>query len=101
MRKNVREKSRECHNHNKGKRKTAALPRHQKDRKQKQSNKRKSNKRTKSTKISSFFQKRGNRSANLVICEAAYLLMPIVTKSKHFGLTIYGRFAISQPVLQL
>ena len=58
MGKEVREKSRECHNHipqpfpdTKGKRKPTNL------------NKHKSIKRTKSTKISSLFPKRGNRNA--------------------------------------
>ena len=41
---------------------TAALPRHQEERKPTNPNKHKSNKRMKSTKISSLFPKRGNRN---------------------------------------
>ena len=56
--KKVREKSRECHNN-----KPQPFPDTKRKRKQRKPNKRKSNKRTKSTKISSFFPKRGNRNA--------------------------------------
>ena len=42
---------------------TAALPRHQGEEETDKPNKHKSNKRTKSTKISYFFPKRGNRNA--------------------------------------
>ena len=53
----VREKSRECHNH-----KLQPFP-DTKRKKNSKPNKRKSKRRTKSTKISSLFPKRGNRSA--------------------------------------
>ena len=56
--KKVREKSRECHNH-----KPQLIPDTKRKRKQTKPNKHKSNKRTKSTTISSFFPKRGNRHA--------------------------------------
>ena len=58
--KNVREKSRECHNH-----KPQPFPDPKRKRKPTNPNKHKSNKRTKrtkSTKISSLFPKRGNRN---------------------------------------
>ena len=55
--KKVREKSRECHNH-----KPQPFPDPKRKRKQTNLNKHKPNKRTKSTKISSFFPKRGNRN---------------------------------------
>ena len=54
--KKVSEKSRECHNH-----KPSQAPRGRE--KQTKPNKRKSNKHTKSTKISYFFPKQGNRNA--------------------------------------
>ena len=57
MAKEVREKSRECHNH-----KTQPFPDPKRNRKPTNPNKHKSNKRTKSTKISSLFPKRGNRN---------------------------------------
>ena len=53
----VREKSRECHNH-----KPQPFPDPKRKRKPTNLNKHKPNKRTKSTKISSFFPKRGNRN---------------------------------------
>ena len=53
--KNVREKSRECHNH-----KPQPFPDPKRKRKPTNLNKHKPNKRTKSTKISSLFPKRGN-----------------------------------------
>ena len=53
--KNVRETSRECHNH-----KPQSFPDIRRKRKP---HKHKSNKRTKNTKISSLFPKRGNRNA--------------------------------------
>ena len=56
--KNVREKSRECHNH-----KPQPFPDTKRKRKPTNPNKHKSNKRTKSTKISSLYPKRGNRNA--------------------------------------
>ena len=56
--KKVRENSRECHNH-----KPQPLPDTKRKRKPANPNKHKSNKRTKSTKFSSDFPKRGNRSA--------------------------------------
>ena len=46
-----------------GKRKAAALSRHQEEEETEKSNKSKSNKRTKSTKISYLFPKRGYRNA--------------------------------------
>ena len=65
-------KSRECHNHKKGKRKFQGVPQSQKKVRKKSRechnhkppnlNKHKPNKRTKSTKISSLFPKRGNRN---------------------------------------
>ena len=55
--KKVREKSRECHNH-----KPQPFPDPKRKRKPTNPNKHKPNKRTKSTKISSFFPKRGNRN---------------------------------------
>ena len=55
--KKVREKSGECHNH-----KPQPFPDPKRKRKPTNLNKHKSNKRTKSTKISSFFPKRGNRN---------------------------------------
>ena len=58
MKKKVREKSWECHNH-----KPQPFPDTKRKRKQTKPNKRKSNKRTKSTKISSLFPKQGNRNA--------------------------------------
>ena len=58
--KNVREKSRECHNH-----KPQPFLDPKRKRKPTISNKHKSNKRTKSTKISSLFPKRGNRNTKL------------------------------------
>ena len=54
MKKRVREKSRECHNH-----KPQPFPDPRRKRKPTNPNKHKSNKRTKSTKISSLFPKRG------------------------------------------
>ena len=56
--KNVREKSRQCHDH-----KPQPFPELKRKRKQTNSNKRKSNKHTESTKISSLFLKQGNRNA--------------------------------------
>ena len=56
--KNVREKSRECHNH-----KPQPFPDIKRKRKPTNPNKRESIKHTKSTKISSLFLKRGNRNA--------------------------------------
>ena len=58
MKKKVREKSRECHNHI-----PQPFPDTKRKRKPKILNKHKSNKRTKSTKISSLFPKQGNRNA--------------------------------------
>ena len=58
IQKNVREKSKECHNH-----KPQPLPDTKRKWKQTKPNKCKSNKRTKSTKNSSLFPKRGNRYA--------------------------------------
>ena len=58
IKKRVREKSRECHNH-----KPQPFPDTERKRKQTKPNKRKSNKRTKSTRISSLFPKRGNHNA--------------------------------------
>ena len=58
VKKKVREKSRECHNH-----KPQPFPDPKRKRKPTNPNKHKSNKRTKSTKISSLFPKRGNRDA--------------------------------------
>ena len=55
--KEVREKSRECHNH-----KPQPFPDPMRKRKPTNLNKHKPNKRTKSTKISSLFPKRGNRN---------------------------------------
>ena len=55
--KNVREKSRECHNH-----KPQPFPDPKRKRKPTNLNKHKPNKRTKSTKISSLFPRRGNRN---------------------------------------
>ena len=55
--KEVREKSRECHNH-----KPQPFPNTKRKRKPTNPNKHKSNKRTKSTKISSLFPMRGNRN---------------------------------------
>ena len=55
--KQVREKSRECHNH-----KPRPIPDPKRKRKPTNLNKHKPNKRTKSTKISSLFPKRGNRN---------------------------------------
>ena len=55
--KKVNERSRECHNH-----KPQPFPDPKRKRKPANPNKQKSNKRTKSTKISSFFPKRGNRN---------------------------------------
>ena len=55
--KNVREKSRECHNH-----KLQPFPDPKRKRKPTNLNKHKPNTRTKSTKISSLFPKRGNRN---------------------------------------
>ena len=60
IKKKVREKSRECHNH-----KPQPFPDHKRKRKPTNPNKHKSNKRTKSTKISSLFPKRGNRNAKM------------------------------------
>ena len=57
IKKRVREKSRECHNH-----KPQPLPDPKRKRKPTNPNKHKSNKRTKSTKICSLFPKRGNRN---------------------------------------
>ena len=57
LNKKVREKSRECHNH-----KPQPFPDPKRKRKPTNPNKHKSNKCTKSTKISSLFPKRGNRS---------------------------------------
>ena len=57
LRKKVREKSRECHNH-----KPQPFPDPKRKRKPTNPNKHKPNKRTKSTKISSLFPKRGNRN---------------------------------------
>ena len=56
MKKKVREKSRECHNH-----KPQPFSDPKRKRKPTNLNKHKPNKRTKSTKISSLFPKRGNR----------------------------------------
>ena len=56
--KNVREKSRECHNY-----KPQPFPELKRKRKLTNPNKNKSNKRSKITKISSLFPKRGNRNA--------------------------------------
>ena len=56
--KNVREKSRECHSH-----KMQPFPNIKRRRKPTNPNKHKSINRTKSTKISSLFPKRGNRNA--------------------------------------
>ena len=58
MKKKVREKFRECHNH-----KPQPFPDIKRKRKPTNPNKHKPNKRTKSTKISSLFPKRGNRNA--------------------------------------
>ena len=58
LKKKLREKSRECHNH-----KPQPFPDTKRKRKPTNPNKHKSNKRTKSTKISSLFPKRGNRNA--------------------------------------
>ena len=55
--KQVREKSRECHNH-----KPQPFPDPKRKRKPTNPNKHKPSKRTKSTKISSLFPKRGNRN---------------------------------------
>ena len=57
LKKGVREKSRECHNH-----KPQPFPDTKRKRKHTKPNKRKSNKRKKSTKTSSLFPKRGNRN---------------------------------------
>ena len=57
LKKKVREKSRECHNH-----KPQPFPDPKRKRKPTNLNKHKPNKRTKSTKISSIFPKRGNRN---------------------------------------
>ena len=57
LKKKVREKSRECHNH-----KPQPFPDPKRKRKPTNLNKHKPNKRTKSTKISSLFPKRGNRN---------------------------------------
>ena len=57
VKKKVREKSRECHNH-----KPQPFPDPKRKREPTSPNKHKSNKRTKSTKISSLFPKRGNRN---------------------------------------
>ena len=57
VKKKVREKSRECHNH-----KPRPFPDTKRKRKPTNPNKHKSNKRTKSTKISSLFPKQGNRN---------------------------------------
>ena len=57
LKKQVREKSRECHNH-----KPQPFPDPKRKRKPANPNKHKSNKRTKITKISSLFPKRGNRN---------------------------------------
>ena len=57
IKKKVREKSRECHNH-----KPQPFPDPKRKRKPTNPNKHKSNKRTKSTKISSLFPKRDNRN---------------------------------------
>ena len=57
VRKKVREKSRECHNH-----KPQPFPDPKRKRKPMNLNKHKPNKRTKSTKVSSLFPKRGNRN---------------------------------------
>ena len=57
LKKKVREKSRECHNH-----KPQPFPDPKRKRKPTNPNKHKPNKRTKSTKISSLFPKRGNRN---------------------------------------
>ena len=57
VKKKVREKSRECHNH-----KPQPFPDHKRKRKPTNLNKHKPNKRTKSTKISSLVPKRGNRN---------------------------------------
>ena len=54
----VREKSRECHNH-----KPQPFPNTKRKRKPTNPNKHKSSKRTKSTKICSIFPKRGNHNA--------------------------------------
>ena len=58
VKKKVREKSRECHNH-----KLQPFPDTKRKRKLTNLNKHKSNKCMKSTKISSLFPKRGNRNA--------------------------------------
>ena len=58
LKKKVREKSRECHNY-----KPQPFSDTKRKRKPTNPNKHKSIKRTKSTKISSFFPKRGNRNA--------------------------------------
>ena len=58
IKKKVREKSRECHNH-----KPQPFPDTKRKRKPTNPNRHKSIKRTKSTKISSLFPKRGNRNA--------------------------------------
>ena len=57
LKKKVREKSRECHNH-----KPQPFPDPKRKRKPINLNKHKPNRRTKSTKISSLFPKRGNRN---------------------------------------
>ena len=57
LKKKVREKSRECHNH-----KPQPFPDPKRKRKPTNINKHKPNKRTKSTRISSLFPKRGNRN---------------------------------------
>ena len=57
LKKKVREKSRECHNH-----KPQPFPDPKRKRKPTNLNKHKPNKRTKSTKISALFPKRGNRN---------------------------------------
>ena len=57
MKKKVREKSRECHNH-----KPQPFPDPKRKRQPTNPNKHKSNKGTKSTKISSLFPKQGNRN---------------------------------------
>ena len=57
IRKKVREKSRECHNH-----KPQPFPEPKRKRKPTNLNKHKPKKRTKRTKISSLFPKRGNRN---------------------------------------
>ena len=60
VKKKVREKSRECHNH-----KSQLFPDTKRKRKPTNPDKHKSNKRTKSTKISSIFPKRGNQLSGL------------------------------------